>query len=665
MKPGAWRYTFNVDGVTTVDSRNVNVSPSQTQVQSVLYVPGDFSETRNVPHGAVSTIRYVASALGNARREMYVYTPPGYDKGTASYPVLYLIHGGGDTAISWSTVGRANDILDNLLAEKKARPMIVVMPSGWTPSGGQVMTSDATKDPFNDEMLKDIIPFVQANQRAVATPESRALSGLSMGGIQTLNTGLHNLGTFRYVAVMSSGWTTEEDRQFFYKSEAAKIPTYNSQLKLFWWGWGETDIARANGLMVIEKLKSQGVKIETHGNAGRARVGELAVVSPRDCAEVVSLADRGRQRAARQWCGGTAPLAARRKPRQSMRSLRIRARSVCGLIRSSRAAPWRPSTRPWVARRAASMCRRITVSSGSIGVDGASPHAHRRCARRQRALAQRGATVQRPTLPDQHRAVHHRRHLADVARPAIRGEHADVVVGHRHRLEGRTDPPRVRRSTRRRRGCRSGDRAAAGSRSERPTGDSRGLRETPAPRPCAGRSRCVAATMRTFTCTGRSPPTRTTSPSCTTRSSRTWAAGGSSPTSSRNSVPPSACSNQPFRRLTAPVNAPCSWPNSSESISSGEIAPQFTRRNGPLRNAEWSWMARAMISLPVPVSPNSSTGAPLRDTIRARAITAARPVSPPIIRSSPARALPSMVLRGMAARRDAVSVAYARQTVSS
>ena len=170
--------------------------------------------------------------------------------------------------ISWSTVGRANNILDNLLAEKKTKPMIVVMPSGWTPSGGQVMTSDATKDPFNDEMMKDIIPFVQANYRTLATPDNRALSGLSMGGIQTLNTGLHNLGTFRYVAVMSSGWTTEEDRSFFYKAEAAKIPTYNAQLKLFWWGWGETDIARANGLAVIDKFKSQGVKIETMETPG-------------------------------------------------------------------------------------------------------------------------------------------------------------------------------------------------------------------------------------------------------------------------------------------------------------------------------------------------------------------------------------------------------------
>jgi enterochelin esterase-like enzyme len=263
VKPGAWRYTYSVDGMPAIDLRNTRTSPNQTQVQSLLVVPGDFSETRDVPHGAVATVHYVAGALSNARREMVVYTPPGYEKSTESYPVLYLIHGGGDTAISWSTVGRANDIVDNLIAERKTRPMIVVMPSGWTPSGGQVMTSDATKDPFNNEMLKDIIPYVESHYRTRATPETRALSGLSMGGIQTLNVGLHNLGTFRYIAVMSSGWTTEEDRNWFYTNEGAKIPNYNKELKLFWWGWGETDIARTNGLAVIDKLKSQGVRIET------------------------------------------------------------------------------------------------------------------------------------------------------------------------------------------------------------------------------------------------------------------------------------------------------------------------------------------------------------------------------------------------------------------
>ena len=268
IKPGAWRYMFNVDGVSTVDSRNVNTSPNQTQVQSILYVPGDFSETRDVPHGAVCSVRYVAATLGNARREMYLYLPPGYSKTSASYPVLYLIHGGGDTAISWSTAGRANDILDNLIAEKRVKPMIVVMPSGWTPKGGQVMTSDATKDPFTSELIKDIIPYVEANYRVLANPDSRGISGLSMGGIQTLNVGLHHIGTFRYVAVMSSGWISENDRDFFFKSEAGQIPKYNSLLKLFWWGWGETDIARANGLAVIDRLKGQGVKIETMETPG-------------------------------------------------------------------------------------------------------------------------------------------------------------------------------------------------------------------------------------------------------------------------------------------------------------------------------------------------------------------------------------------------------------
>ena len=268
VKPGAWRYLFQVDGVTTVDSRNVHTSPNQTQVQSILYVQGDFSETRDVPHGALSSVRYTAATEGNAAREMFVYTPPGYEKSSASYPVLYLIHGGGDTAISWSTAGRANDILDNLIAEKKARPMIVVMPSGWTPSGGQVMTSDASKDPFTRELIEDIIPFVQARYRTLANSENRAISGLSMGGIQTLNIGLHHLGTFRYVAVMSSGWVSDDDRQSFYKAEAAQIPKYNAQLKLFWWGWGQTDIARANGLAVIDHFKSQGVKIETMETPG-------------------------------------------------------------------------------------------------------------------------------------------------------------------------------------------------------------------------------------------------------------------------------------------------------------------------------------------------------------------------------------------------------------
>ena len=263
MKPGAWRYHFVVDGMSVVDSRNVNTSPYQRQMESLLIVPGDSYETRDVPHGAVSRVHYVATTLQHAAREMYVYTPPGYAKGTQRYPVLYLIHGGGETAASWSTVGRANDILDNLIAEGSAMPMIIVMPSGWTPLGGQVMTADATKDPFNNEMMRDIIPYMETHYRVKADPDDRALAGLSMGGIQTLNVGLHNLGSFRYLVVMSSGWVTEQDRQFLFTSEASRIPTYNSQLKLFWWGWGITDIARPNALLVTDRLKGLGVHVET------------------------------------------------------------------------------------------------------------------------------------------------------------------------------------------------------------------------------------------------------------------------------------------------------------------------------------------------------------------------------------------------------------------
>ena len=125
------------------------------------------------------------------------------------------------------------------------------------------MTSDATKDPFTAEMMKDIIPYIESHYRVKANPENRALSGLSMGGIQTLNVGLHHLGTFRYLAIMSSGWSSDADREAFYKAEATQIPKYNDQLKLFWWGWGETDIARANSLAILDKFKSAGVKAET------------------------------------------------------------------------------------------------------------------------------------------------------------------------------------------------------------------------------------------------------------------------------------------------------------------------------------------------------------------------------------------------------------------
>src|SRR5829696_5962279 len=132
VEPGAYRYVFVVNGVGVIDPRNTAISESNTTTWSVATVPGsDVMDTKNVPHGAVASVYYQSTALGRTRR-MHVYTPPGYEPGKDKYPVFYLLHGAGDCDDSWTSVGRANFILDNLIASGKAKPMIVVMPAGHT-----------------------------------------------------------------------------------------------------------------------------------------------------------------------------------------------------------------------------------------------------------------------------------------------------------------------------------------------------------------------------------------------------------------------------------------------------------------------------------------------------------------------------------------------------
>ncbi|MFY7836282.1 MAG: esterase [Novosphingobium sp.] len=133
IRPGAYRYYFVVDGTVTLDPRNTVMSPQRASQNSLLVVPGDFSEHRAVPHGSVLEQHFISSTLGGIDRRLIIYTPPGYEKGTDKYPVLYLMHGGGDSETSWTTAGRANEILDNLIAAGKAKPMIVVMPDGSPP----------------------------------------------------------------------------------------------------------------------------------------------------------------------------------------------------------------------------------------------------------------------------------------------------------------------------------------------------------------------------------------------------------------------------------------------------------------------------------------------------------------------------------------------------
>ena len=216
INPGAYRYGFNVDGVSVVDPNNSTISESNTSVRSLVYVPGsDLMDTRQVPHGAVAAVTYYSTSLGKFRR-MHVYTPPGYEVGTQKYPIFYLLHGAGDCDESWTSVGRAGFILDNLIAAKKAKPMVVVMPAGHTnttPVVGRgaaepAVATAAPPSPLDDfarDFVTDIMPYAESHYRITADRAHRAIAGLSMGGSQTLNIAFLHLDRFAYIGVFSSG----------------------------------------------------------------------------------------------------------------------------------------------------------------------------------------------------------------------------------------------------------------------------------------------------------------------------------------------------------------------------------------------------------------------------------------------------------------------------
>jgi enterochelin esterase family protein len=206
LDAGAYRYNFNVGNVPVIDPRNPSTSESNNNTWSLVVVPGsDDFDTKQVPHGAVASITYYSSSLGRFRR-MHIYTPPGYEIGQQKYPVFYLLHGAGDSDDSWSSVGRAGFILDNLIATKRAKPMIVVMPAGHTTRtfGGRGAGANAW-DEFNEDFVGDVMSSVEKNYRVLTDRAHRAIAGLSMGGAQTLNAFIGHMDKFAYVGVFSSG----------------------------------------------------------------------------------------------------------------------------------------------------------------------------------------------------------------------------------------------------------------------------------------------------------------------------------------------------------------------------------------------------------------------------------------------------------------------------
>lgn len=300
IDPGAYRYNFNVNGVPVIDPRSSSISESNNNVWSLVTVPGsDFMDTKQVPHGAVAAVTYYSSALGKFRR-MHVYTPPGYELGQGKFPVFYLLHGAGDCDDSWTSVGRAGFILDNLIAAKKAKPMIIVMPAGHTRPFGRgpvpgVAQPGSSAAPPPDEFLQDfttdIMPYVEKNYRVLAGRENRAIAGLSMGGNQTLNIALPNLEKFAYVGVFSSGLLNVFSRQApgaggppaanapaqitpageaWLKQHQAKLDDANLKkgLKLFWIGIGKDDFLLSTSRATVDVLKQHGFTPVTVESAG-------------------------------------------------------------------------------------------------------------------------------------------------------------------------------------------------------------------------------------------------------------------------------------------------------------------------------------------------------------------------------------------------------------
>ena len=205
LDPGAYRYNFNVDGVATIDPRNPAISESNNNVWSLVSVPGsDLFDTKPVPRGAIAEVTYNSTALGKFRR-MHVYTPPGYESGSSRHPVFYLLHGAGDNDDAWSSVGRAGFILDNLIAAKKARPMIVVMPAGHTSRGPGSPIGRAATEEFVKDFVTDVMPYIEKHYRVLTDRANTAIAGLSMGGGHTLNVAVPRLERFAYIGVYSSG----------------------------------------------------------------------------------------------------------------------------------------------------------------------------------------------------------------------------------------------------------------------------------------------------------------------------------------------------------------------------------------------------------------------------------------------------------------------------
>lgn len=279
MHPDIYSYTFNADGVTLLDPSNSAIVPNLLNPSSVLHVEGSSPQPwdqTDIPHGEVHHHFYRSAVVGD-NRDFYVYTPPDYNpRANTRYPVLYLLHGFSDDASAWTAVGHANLILDSLIATGQVKPMIIVMPLGYgdptilqpTPGSRSAFSNPGLREKnfnnFRAALIDEVIPRVEKNYSVIANREARAIAGLSMGGAESLLTGLNRLDTFGWVASFSAGGLGDDFTVAFPQLSASA----NDKLHLLWIACGTDDRLITVNRNLVQWLKTKDIHvtpIETPG----------------------------------------------------------------------------------------------------------------------------------------------------------------------------------------------------------------------------------------------------------------------------------------------------------------------------------------------------------------------------------------------------------------
>ena len=274
-------YTFNIDGAQIWDPANMQLKRDGTRIESVLIVPGkkgDLYSVKDVPHGTIAKVWYDSPTL-KLKRRMYVYTPPGYETSGEKYPVLYLLHGAGGDEDAWTSLGCTQQIMDNLIAAGKAKPMIVVMTNGNAdqtaapnvvpaPATGGIGIFGARSStrsgggigggPFPESLAKDVVPFIEKSYRVLTDKANRAIAGLSMGGAHTISVSTSYPAMFDYIGVMSMGSDNAEQFDTLRKEDP----------KLFWVGCGTDDFLYQNALNLVKILKDKDFNYKYNESTG-------------------------------------------------------------------------------------------------------------------------------------------------------------------------------------------------------------------------------------------------------------------------------------------------------------------------------------------------------------------------------------------------------------